>query len=104
MSAKVERHRAALGDLLRLPQGRAGRRAVVAADRSDGTSAQRWSRPLGRWSSRSRVAEAAVDGGGDERQIELLGCAAAGAPMNRPNQPHSSQRQLIRAQYPGKDS
>ena len=85
---EVERHRAALGDLLGLVEGRAGRRGIAA----DEVIQRGGEQAFGKVVHRARVAEA-VDGGGDVRQVERRLRQRVG--QNRPNQPDPSQRQVI---------
>ncbi len=85
---EVERHGAALGDLLGLVEGRTGRRGVA----TDEVIERGGDEASGKIVQQSRVAQA-VDGGGDVRQLERRLRQRVGE--NRLNQPDAGQRQVI---------
>ena len=85
---EVERHRAAVGDLLGLVEGRAGRRGIVADEVIERGGEE------GVWKvvQLSRVADA-VDGGGDVRHVERR--LRQRVRQDCPNQPDAAERQVI---------
>ena len=85
---EVERHRAALGDLLGLVQGRAGRGGIVADDVIE----RGGEKGIGKEVQPSRVADA-VHRAGDVRQVERR--LRQRVRQHCPNQPDPGQSQVI---------